>query len=67
MLQSNNDTYTLKKMLQETDKAQFIEAAQAELASMFKEEISIAVPKIKTRAPYDKQRAADQNIHQTRS
>ena len=43
--QANNETYTLKEMVREPDKDKFIEAMEAEVASMFQEKIWKAVPK----------------------
>ena len=43
--QANNETYTLKEMLQQPDRDDFMEAMRKEVDSLFKEEIWAIVPR----------------------
>lgn len=60
--QSNNETYTLKKMIKEPDKAKFVEAMEVEVAFMLKENIWKAVPKRIMTEHYRAQRATGVNV-----
>ena len=54
--QSNNETYTLKEMTKQPDKAKFVEAMEVEVASMFREKIWKAVPRRVMREHFQAQR-----------
>ena len=52
----NNETYTIKKILQQPDKMEFIEAMEEEVGSMFKDNIWEMVPRSEMVKYYDEQR-----------
>ena len=60
--QSNNETYTLKEMVKQPDRDKFIEAMELEVASMFKENIWLAVPKRVMTEHYRKERASGLDV-----
>ena len=55
---ANNETYTLKEMLQQPDKESFMEAMHEEVDSMFREGIWEIGPKSHMRAYYKEKREA---------
>ena len=60
--QVNNETYTLKEMLQQPDRDEFKEAMRVEVDSLFKEKIWEMVPRKQMKDHYAAQRRAGHNI-----
>ena len=56
--QANNETYTLKEMLQQPDRDDFEEAMRIEVASLFKKKIWEMVPRKQMKDHYAVQRRA---------
>ena len=60
--QANNETYTLKEMLQQPDRDDFMEAMRKEVDSLFKEEIWAIVPRQQMKDHYATQRKLGKDI-----
>ena len=61
--QSNNENYTIKEMLGQPDKAEFLKAMEIEVSSMFRDEIWKLVPRTEMLQHYAAQRKAGISIH----